>query len=828
MADELTPMMRQYLRIKSEIPKGAILMFRLGDFYEMFGEDAVVASPVLGATLTHRGNQPMCGVPYHALESYLAKLIRAGMTAALCDQVEDPKLAKGLVRREVTRIVTPGTVMEDGLLDECANNYIAAVAGNGLALLDLSTGEFAVEAFETEARRDDALARYRPAEVLRADDGNRWTFSLDAATEELRRHFNVMSLDGFGLEGRGELISAAGALLYYVHTTLRHAVDHIRRIRVREAADTLVLDAGTIRHLALLPGEGVSREASLFGTLNATKTPMGARRLAAWIRQPLRRPEEVNARLDAVASFVEGRMRLSQLQAALGGVRDLERLIAKVDSGRANARDLKALAASLRPVPEIKAAFEGRPALLGDIQSRLEPELALVDLIDRGIAENPNVLLTDGNLIAPGYSAELDELRDLAAKGHQWIAEYQAREIARTGIKTLKVRRNAVFGFYIEIAKSQVHQAPPDYVRRQTLTNGERFTTPELSEHERKVMGAQERAFALEQELFKGIVEQAAARTEAVQRTAGAMGELDAILSLADRALAAGYVRPDVDDSDALEIDDGRHPIIEQLPDAEPFVPNSTHLNCTTDQIMLITGPNMAGKSTYIRQVATLAVMAQAGSFVPASRMRLGALDRIFTRIGAGDDFSRGRSTFLVEMQETANILNNATPKSLIVLDEIGRGTSTFDGISIAWSVAEYLHENPHVKAKTLFATHYHELTDLAERFAGVKNWTVRVKQDGGRVVFLRRVAPGVAEKSFGIHVAAMAGLPPAVVERADKILANLEANDLDVNAPKMVRRPRRKLSDIPGQMTFFLLAAGLLFAPLCARASVHGAFLWG
>jgi len=797
-------MMRQYLRIKSEIPRGAILMFRLGDFYEMFGEDAITASPVLGATLTHRGNQPMCGVPYHALNTYLSKLIRAGMTAALCDQVEDPKSAKGLVRREVTRIVTPGTVTEDGLLDECANNYIAAVYETGLALLDLSTGEFSVESFESVPRLDDALARYRPAEILRPDDSNRWTFSLDAATDELRRHFNVLSLDGFGLEGKGSLVSAAGALLYYVHTTLHHAVDHIRAIRLREAADSLALDAGTIRHLALLPGDGVSREASLFGTLNATKTPMGARRLSAWIRQPLRRPDEVNARLDAVGTFVADRSRLSLLQSRLGGVRDLERLIAKVDSGRANARDLKALAESLRPVTSLKEALGANGPALDDIQSRLTPETAIVDLIDHGIAEEPNVLLTEGNLIAPGYSAELDELRDLAEKGHQWIAEYQAREIARTGIKTLKVRRNSVFGFYIEIAKSQVHQAPPEYQRRQTVTSGERFTTPELSEHERKVMGAQERAYALEQEIFRSIVAQVASHTVAVQSTAVAIGELDAILSFADRALAAGYVRPEIDDSDALEIEDGRHPIIEQLPDAEPFVPNSTHLNCTTDQIMLITGPNMAGKSTYIRQVATIAVMAQAGSFVPASRMRLGALDRIFTRIGAGDDFSRGRSTFLVEMQETANILNNATPKSLIVLDEIGRGTSTFDGISIAWSVAEYLHENPRVKAKTLFATHYHELTDLADRFSGVKNWTVRVKQEGDRIVFLRRIAPGVAEKSFGIHVAAMAGLPAEVVDRAEKILENLEANDLDVNAPKIVRRPRKKLSDIPGQMTLF------------------------
>lgn len=829
-------MQRQYRAIKSTLPPGAILMFRLGDFYEMFSEDAVIAAPILGATLTQRGGAPLCGIPYHALDAYLAKLIRAGKTAAICDQMEDPRLVKKgqVVRREVTRIVTPGTVTEDGLLDENVNTYIAAVAGLGLALLDLSTGEFAVEPFASQDKLDDALARYRPAELVlpkpdeepaapastsdrhpRPSYAEAWTFSLDAAREELLRHFNVTALDGFGLEGRGDLIRAAGGLLHYVHTTLRHAVDHVRSVRLREAADFLALDAGTIRHLALLPVDGISREASLLGVLNVAHTPMGSRLVANWIRQPLRRPEAINARLDAVETFVRDRMRLSSLQARLADVRDLERLIAKVDSGRANARDLRALAASLRPIPDIRCTLSGlvspsptpqsqTPTPLAAIFARLSPEADVVDLIDRAIAENPNVLLTEGNLIAPGYSADLDELRSIATEGHRWIAEYQAKEVARTGIKTLRVRRNSVFGFYIEISKAAAVSAPPEYERRQTLTNAERFTTPELKEYEQKVFGAQDRSYALEQDLFRDIVVAVAAHTAAIQATAGAVGELDAILAFADRALALGYVRPAVDGSDALEIVDGRHPIIEQLPDAEPFVPNSTKLNGTTDQIMLITGPNMAGKSTYIRQVATLAVMAQAGSFVPAARMRLGALDRVFTRIGAGDDLSRGRSTFLVEMQECANILNNATPQSLIVLDEIGRGTSTFDGISIAWSVAEYLHENPKTKAKTLFATHYHELTDLAEKFPGIRNYTVRVKQDGGRIVFLRRIAPGIAERSFGIHVAAMAGLPQAVVKRADQILQNLEANDLDVNAPKIVRKPRRKLSDLPGQMTLF------------------------
>ena len=807
MADELTPMQRQYLALKREIPPGAILMFRLGDFYEMFGEDAVVASPILGATLTHRGSQPMCGVPYHALNSYLAKLIRAGKTAALCDQVEDPKLAKGLVRREITRIVTPGTVTEDGLLDETVNNYAAAVHGLGLALLDLATGEFVVEQFATQEKLDEALERYHPAETLAETDDNRWTFSLDAATDALTRHFKVMSLDGFGLSGRGDLVSAAGALLYYVGTTLRHSLAHVRKVALRSSDDALVLDAGTLRHLQIVPGGDIAKPATLLGVLDVTKTPMGARTLRNWAVRPLARAADVNARLDRVQTFVNDRGTLAALRALLSGVRDLERLVQKVDSMRANPRDVKALAASLRPIPEILGYLQatGGNHLTTQPPNHLTAEPEIVDLIDRAIVEDPPVMLVDGGFIAPGYNAELDELRQIAHEGHQWLAEYQAKEQERTGIAKLKVKHVSTFGFVIEIPKGSVALAPADYIRRQTLTTGERYTTPELKEYESKVLGAQERSIALEQRLFRDLLGAVAAKTAEIQDTALALGDLDATLALADRALAAGYVRPVVDDSDVLEIKDGRHPIIEQLPDAEPFVPNSTFLNTTTDQIMLITGPNMAGKSTYIRQVATIAVMAQMGSFVPASSMRLGVIDRVFTRIGAGDDLARGRSTFLVEMQETANILNNATPKSLIVLDEIGRGTSTFDGISIAWSVAEYLHGSARAKAKTLFATHYHELTDLADAFAGVKNYTVKVKEEGGRVVFLRRIAPGVAEKSFGIHVGAMAGLPQEVVARAAEILKNLEANEIDVNAKaKAVRRPRRKLSEMPGQMTFF------------------------
>lgn len=813
MAEELTPMMRQYLALKREVPEGAILMFRLGDFYEMFAEDAVTAAPVLGATLTKRGNQQMCGVPYHALNTYLAKLIRSGMTAAICEQVEDPKAVKGIVRREIVRIVTPGTVTEDGLLDETVNNYVAAVRGSALALLDLSTGEFSVEAFTAPGAISDALLRYRPAEIVIPSDAptfgefrftraDSWTFSLDVATDLLTRHFKVVTLDGFGLGGKSDCVSAAGALLYYVGTTLRHPLAHVRRISIVSSAGTLALDGDTIRHLQLLPGGDVTREASLFGVLDATKTPMGARCLRKRIMSPSGDVAQINARLDAVEAFVRDRMSLGALRALLTGVRDIERLMAKVGALRANPRDLRALASSLKPIPEIKSALAAVGRALQPIENRILPEEQAVSLIERSIVDDPPVVLSDGGFIAPGCDAELDDLRSVATDARRWLMEYQAHEQERTGIRNLKVKHVSTFGFVIEIPKSSVSLAPADYERRQTLTTGERYVTAELKEYERKVMGAEEKALAIEQRIYRALLERLATRTASVQDSALALGELDATLSLADRALAAGYVRPIVDDSDVLDIADSRHPVVEQLPDAEPFVPNGAKLDAQNTRIMLITGPNMAGKSTYIRQIATIAVMAHVGSFVPASSMRLGVLDRVFTRIGAGDDISRGRSTFLVEMQETANILNNATERSLIVLDEIGRGTSTFDGISIAWSVAEYLYGK--TRAKTLFATHYHELTDLADAFPAIRNFTVKVKEEGSRVVFLRRIVPGVAEKSFGIHVGAMAGLPQEVVTRAAEILKNLEANELEVNQPKAIRKPRRKLSELPGQMTFF------------------------
>ena len=824
-------MMRQYRRIQSELPTGTILMFRLGDFYEMFFDDAAKAASILSLALTHRQGVPMCGVPYHALDGYLAKLIRAGCKAAICDQMEDPATAKGIVRREVTRVVTPGTVTEESILDATCNNYLAAVHADqsgrhGLALLDLSTGEFTLEvSADAEALRAN-LRRIQPSECLVAESENvpplsdtlaaagiatvttvdDWTASYDAAYDTLVRHFAVHSLQGFGCEGDAALVCPAGALLHHVRDTLHHNLSHVRAMQVRDGGDYLTLDESTCANLDLLPMRGKPVEATLLGVLNATRTPMGARLLRAWIARPLRNVEGITRRLDAVEFLVRNRTELNALRASLEGVRDLERTIARLGGSRANARDLQSLVASLRPVPTLRdrLAACGEPSLASVAESlREQPEL--IDLIDRAIVDTPPIGVKDGDMIRPGYDADLDDLRRLAGEGHQWVAEYQAHEQERTGIKTIKVRHNRVFGFYIEISKGQAALAPPEYERRQTLANAERFTTPELKEYERKIFGAQDKAIALEYELFCRLREAAAARTAEIQATADALARIDALASLADRALALGYARPEVVDGDELSIEDGRHPIVEQLPDAERFVPNDTHLDTRSDQLAIITGPNMAGKSTYIRQVALIVIMAQIGSFVPARKALVGAVDRVFTRVGAGDDMARGRSTFLVEMQETANILNNATPRSLIVLDEIGRGTSTFDGISIAWAVAEYLHNNPRVKAKTLFATHYHELTDLALTLKGVRNYTVTVRENGDSIVFLRRIQPGTADKSYGIQVARLAGLPTEVVARAHEILGNLEDGELESGMPKLAKMTRRRdKGDQPDQLTLF------------------------
>ncbi|MEI7898732.1 MAG: DNA mismatch repair protein MutS [bacterium] len=828
-AEELTPMMRQYRRIKAELPEGVILLFRLGDFYEMFFDDARAAAPILGVALTQRAGTPMCGVPYHAIDAYLAKLIRAGKKAAICDQMEDTAQAKGIVRREVTRVVTPGTVTEDALLDAARNNYLAALyagKGLGLALLDLSTGAFTVEAVADASALAEYLKRYAPSECLvgreqRTDarlveviasgaagaltEIDDWTLEYDCAYDRLLRHFRVHSLEGYGCEGQSLLVCPAGALLHYVNEELHHNVDHIRGIQVCHAHEFLMLDESTCVNLDLSPQRGKAQEVTLLGVLNNTQTPMGARLLRAWLVRPLRQAAAIGARLDTVECFTKQRLLLNDLREKLTGVRDLERLIARLGAGRGHARDVKALAVSLLPVPAIRERMERiEDALLRDIAMHVHPLPELVDLVHAAIADTPPASLKEGGIIRSGYNAELDELRGLASEGHAWLAKYQSSEQARTGIKTLKVRHNKVFGFYIEVSKGQAGAVPPEYERRQTLVSAERYITPELKEYERKIFGAQERSIAMEVELFNEIREKVVAQTAVIQETADGLAQLDTLAALADRALALGYVRPQIVTDDTLVIRDGRHPVIEQLPGAEQFVPNDTRLDCRRNQIMLITGPNMAGKSTYIRQVALIAIMAHIGSFVPAREAKIGLLDRVFTRVGAGDDLTRGRSTFMVEMQETANILNNATAKSLIVLDEIGRGTSTFDGISIAWAVAEYLHNTARVKAKTLFATHYHELTDLSVTLNGVKNYTVQVREHGDSVVFLRRIAPGTADKSYGIHVARLAGMPDEVIERSAEILANLEEGELEAGIPKLAKRHKKKASDIPGQLTLF------------------------
>jgi len=829
--EELTPMMRQYRRIKAELPEGVILLFRLGDFYEMFFEDARAAAPLLGVALTQRGGTPMCGVPYHAIDAYLAKLIRAGKKAAICDQMEDPSQAKGIVRREVTRVVTPGTVTEDEILDATRNNFLATLYYKeeelGLALLDLSTGEFRAESIPNAAALSEALKRYAPSECLvgqtqcsdprlanllsqgiagaitEIDD---WTLEYDCAYDRLLRHFKVHSLQGYGCEGVPALVCPAGALLQYVCEQIHHAAEHIRSLQILHSSDFLMLDENTCVNLDLIPQRGKSKENTLLGVLDNTQTPMGARLLRDWIVRPLRQADAINARLDAVEFFTRNRIPLNMLREKFSGVRDLERLIARIAANRCNGRDVKALEGSLLPLPEIRDAMRqtGNP-LLATLAGRIHPLPELADLIQAAITDTPAIGLKDGGIIRQGYNKDLDELRALASEGHAWLARYQATEQERTGIKTLKVRHNRVFGFYIEISKGQAASAPPDYERRQTLVNAERFITPELKTYEQKIFGAQEKSVALEFELFCEIREKIALSTAEIQETADALAHLDLLASFADRALALDYVRPTMTADDALIIKDGRHPVIEQLPDAEQFVPNDALLDCTLNQIMLITGPNMAGKSTYIRQVALIAIMAHLGSFVPARLAQIGLLDRVFTRVGAGDDLARGRSTFMVEMQETANILNNATEKSLIVLDEIGRGTSTFDGISIAWAVAEYLHNTRRVKAKTLFATHYHELTDLAITLPGVKNYTVQVREHGESVLFLRRIAPGTADKSYGIHVARLAGMPDEVINRSNEILANLEEGELEAGLPKLAKPPSKKKNQPPtNQLTLF------------------------
>ncbi len=839
----LTPMMAQYRRIKGELPKDVLLLFRLGDFYEMFFEDAVVSSQLLQLTLTQRNGIPMCGLPHHAANNYIGRLLKAGRKVAICDQTEEAKPGK-LVQREVTSILSPGTHFDDRLLRAERNNFLASIALHGstfgLACVDLTTGDFRL----TELTGDKALLaeleRLRPAELIfpgaskalsellsenstQLSPHDDWVFMPETALFTLREHFKVASLDGFGLRNRTAATGAAGAILHYLSTHLRRDVAHLTRLGFYEVADYLILDSISLRNLEILEPihADALRNTTLFGALNQTVTPMGARRLRDWLTQPLAAEEPIRRRQDAVQSWLDHPPALAGFRARLAEVRDLERTLSRLSLGSGNARDLLALRLALEQLPSVKAAVAGatlpgpdapqsdllpgpatkeslEPPELGHLGSLLRELPDLIELLGHAVADEPPLAVKEGGMIRDGFSTELDELRSAARGGKDWLAKLQQDEIARTGIPSLKVGFNSVFGYYIEVTKSHLAKVPGDYVRKQTVASGERFITQDLKVMESKILGSEERATKLEYDLFLRLREEVLNHLKSIQETASALGQLDVLASFAELARIQGWNRPEVRDEGRIQIQEGRHPVLELRMTEERFVPNDTDLNLESHQIALITGPNMAGKSTYIRQVALLAVLAHTGSYIPVASARIDLCDRIFTRIGASDDLARGQSTFMVEMSETANILNNATRRSLIILDEIGRGTSTFDGLSLAWSIVEHLHHQ--VGAKSLFATHYHELTELASphgsrspnsqnsaselasgRLPRVRNYNVAVREWNDQIIFLRKIQPGPADKSYGIQVARLAGVPRSVIDRAKTILRVLEEAELNL-----------------------------------------------
>ncbi|TAL11669.1 MAG: DNA mismatch repair protein MutS [Nitrospirae bacterium] len=806
MPPDLTPLMRQYRQVKQQHPE-AILFFRVGDFYEMFYEDAVEGARLLDIALTSRDKNkadqvPLCGIPYHAATAYIAKLLRAGRSVALCDQVEDPQAAKGLVRREVVRLYTPGTLIEPDLLAAGEPNYLAALApgpaGVGLAWLDLSTGEFRVlelGAPWTDALRDELL-RIEPKEILVPDhEAERLravlsftpavltsvegaAFHPPTARALLLEHFRVASLAGFGCDDKPLAVPAAGALLRYVKETQPGAsLAHMARLQAYARGSAMILDRATQRNLELVrrPADG-QVDGSLLSVLDRTLTPMGARLLREWLLHPLTELPAIAPRQAAVADLHDDLARRSRLRTALRGVSDLERLMSRVVLGVANARDLCALTDSIAAVPDITRLLASCAAPL--LRERAEPwdDLArLAAVIDRTLHPEPPASLREGGLIREGFHAGLDELRAISRDGKAWIARIETQERQRTGIDSLKIRYNQVFGYYIEVTKPNLPRVPAEYIRKQTVANAERFITQELKTLEDKVLGAEDRSRALEYELFDALRREAAAASARVQALARTLALADAVASLAEAAAEGGYCRPELIEGDALTIKDGRHPVLERQALPGGFIPNDVQLGGPDRRLLVITGPNMAGKSTYLRQAALIVLMAQMGGFVPAKSASIGLVDRIFTRIGAADNLVEGQSTFMVEMTETANILHHATARSLIILDEIGRGTSTFDGLSIAWAVAECLADRNRIGARTLFATHYHELTDLMSTHAGVRNYNVAVRERGDEILFLRKIVEGGADRSYGIHVAQLAGLPRDVITRAADVLARLE-----------------------------------------------------
>lgn len=827
---ELTPLMKQYQEIKRSHPD-AILFFRLGDFYEMFGPDAVIASKILQITLTSRDKGkadplPMCGIPHFTSETYISKLVKAGHKVAICEQVGDPKSTKGIVKREVVKVVTPGTFTPDNPKE---NNYILGFFQKeniyGITVADVTTGEFI--AYETHNDLEDEISRFRPKEVLYPqslkdnpavlglsdyyltgyDD---WYFDYIEAYRKLIKHFKVSSLEGYGCEGMIVAVSSAGALLNYLEETQKSDLA-FTKMSVLRRESYMFLDATTIRNLELTGNmRNDDTEGTLLSVIDETFTPMGGRLLRTWLLNPLIDPGEINRRLDALGALMSDADRLRQLQGMLDGIYDIERLASKISNGTANARDLLSLKNSMDILPGLKALLkEYNDRTIGSISKRIEVLSEVRALIEKSIADEPPLTIKEGGLIKKGFDPRVDELRDMSSSGKDFIAELQSKEKERTGISSLKVKYNKVFGYYIEVTKANLSQVPEDYIRKQTLVNAERFITPELKEYEAKVLGAEERLKNIEYELFVGIRDDAAKETVKLQNTAAAIAEADALQSLAHIAAKYNYERPVVNNGDTISISGGRHPVIESLLSGEKFIPNDCLIDSNSNNISIITGPNMAGKSTYMRQIALIVLMAQIGSYIPASEATIGVVDRIFTRIGASDVITKGQSTFMVEMIETANILNNATPKSLILLDEVGRGTSTFDGISIAWSVVEYIARQ--VKARTLFATHYHELTELSLVLDGIRNLNVAVKEWGDEIIFLRRIEEGAADKSYGIQVARLAGLPDEALTRAREILSNLEKSELnELGAPKLAYTPDSKdsVTQKAGQLDLFTTQA--------------------
>lgn len=829
-AGELTPGMRQYMDAKRSLTKDTLLMFRMGDFYEMFFEDAKIASSLMNVVLTSRAGAPLCGVPYKAVRLYIPKLLAAGYKVALADQLEDARFAKGLVKRDITEVITPGTLMEDSMLDDRRSNYLAAILPSkgrwGLATLELTTGEFRLAEIAPESL-DSELTRLKPAETLApASVLERWQlegfpkevprnlnwtsledwhFDIEVCRKDMLRHFQVASLDGFGCRGYETAIGAAGAILHYACTNLRKDAANITRISAYQPEDCLVLDRISQRNLELVePIFTGEKNNTLLSVMDETVTPMGARMLREWLLRPLNNLHDILERQDAVDDLFSHPMLLGELREMLAAIRDIERTITRLAVGsNASARDLLVLKRGLEMVPGLRTLLSDASAqLLHNEADELEELPELTELIGRAIVDEPPATIHDGGIFREGFNQELDTLRHASTEGKDWIAQYQLQEQQRTGIKSLKVRFNKVFGYFIEVSKSFLDIVPQEYIRKQTIVNGERFITPELKEIEDKVLGSDEKSQALEYELFQELRQRVCTHLQQIQKTARAVAAVDCLGSLAQVAIQHNYVRPEVVEETVLDIRDGRHPVLDARMTDSAFVPNDCLLDTSSNQIGLITGPNMAGKSTFIRQVALLVIMAQMGSFIPVRKARIGMADRIFTRVGAADDLSRGQSTFMVEMVETANILNHATPRSLIILDEIGRGTSTFDGLSLAWAIAEFLHDTPTSKARTLFATHYHELTDLALTKPGVKNYNVLVREQGEEILFLRKIAPGIADKSYGIHVARLAGIPRQIIDRAAQVLENLEAtefDELDRTKPRLAetkRKARRKPND--------------------------------